>query len=334
MTRTALLIGANHGGLKGVHRDLAVMGKLLCERRFTTRICGPEQATRSGVLAAYDQLIADARPDDAIVVYYSGHGGYTGPSGVPGDGPTELQYIVPMGFTDSDEGEFLGITSAELSVRQAQLTAITDNVTVILDCCHSGLMSRGSEGVIKSIGRVSYDRVRAHLDRLEREGLRTDLVPVGGNPHAVRIVACAPQQRAYEYEYASNAHVGVLTESLAHVLAEADTAPVTWADILDRVRNRVIGLRFSQRPEVEGPSNRLPFSTEVAELLHSLPVTVLGQPNRVGLDCAPLLQVQSGDEFMLMPAGMGKADPDRRIGDLTVDSVSALSATGQVSFAA
>jgi hypothetical protein len=333
MSLTALLIGSDYGGLRGVANDLAVMEETLQARGFTSLLCGPQEATRDGIMAAYDSLIANARADDAIVVYYTGHGGFTEPSGIAAHGPTELQYIVPIDFHKSTQDDFRGIASVELSVLQARLTAVTRNVTVILDCCHSGLMSRDSSVILKAVGPAGYDLVRAHLDRLERRGLRTDLVSNEGSRHAVRIVACAPEQRAYEHQGTGGAWTGVLTESLALALSEAGSEPVTWADVVDRVRSRVVGLGFGQRPEVEGPSERLLFSTEVAELLHSLPVTVLDQPDRVRLDCAPLLRVQSGDKFVIMPPGSTGVEPGDSIGELVIDSVSAMSAAGPMTFA-
>lgn len=334
MPQKALLIGSNYGGLRGVTHDLAAMKATLRARGFTTCKCGPDKASRAEILAAYEKLIAEAEPDDAIVVYYSGHGGYTEPSGNASYGPTELQYILPTDYREKSQGDFRGITSAELSVLQARLTAVTRNVTVILDCCHSGLMSRDASVIVKAKGPATHDWVRAHLDRLERQGLRTDLVPQEGNHHAVRMVACAPEQRAYEYPGMAGNYTGIFTESLTRALAEAGSEPVTWADVLDRVRHRVIGLGFDQRPEVEGPSDRLLFSTEVAELLHSLPVTTTpDRPSRIRLDCAPLLRVQDGDEFVIMPPGGIRLDPANRIADLTIDSVSAMAATGMVAFA-
>ncbi|HEX8094505.1 caspase family protein [Jatrophihabitans sp.] len=333
MSQKALLIGSDYGGLRGVAKDLAVMEEALQARGFMPLVCGPEKATRAGILAEYEKLIANARPEDAVVVYYTGHGGFTEPSGTAAHGPTELQYIVPVDFCKSTEDDFRGIASAELSVLQAHLTAVTRNVTVVLDCCHSGLMSRDSSVVVKAVGPTPHAWVRAHLDRLERDVLRTDLVANEGSPHAVRIVACAPEQRAYEYQGTGGEWTGVLTESLALALSEAGSEPVTWADVVDRVRHRVVGLGFGQRPEAEGPSERLLFSTEAAGLLHSLPVTAVDQPGRLRLECAPLLRVHNGDRFAIMPPGSTRLEPGDRIGDLVIDSVSAMSAAGQVTFA-
>ena len=272
MNRTALLIGSDFDGLRGVAHDLVTMKAALAARGFEVRLRPPAEATRAGILDAYEKLIAGAGPDDAIVVYYTGHGGFTEPGHAD---RAELQYILPTDFGATTEADFRGIASAELSLLQLRLTEITPNVTVILDCCHSGLMSRAAGLTARGLGPTPHAWIRDHLDRL---GLPTGLIPAEGNARAVRIVACAPEERAFEYENADGRWTGLLTESLAGALAEAGAEAVTWAALMDRVRHRVVGLGYGQRPESEGPAGRLLFSTEEADVLHSLPVMTLDRP--------------------------------------------------------
>ena len=87
----------------------------------------------------------------------------------------------------------------------ARLTEKTKNVTVALDCCHAAHMTRddGRHLLPKAYPRpVSYDLVAGHLDGLQRRSKDFDLFTPPSNPWAVRIVACAPQQSAYEYDNA------------------------------------------------------------------------------------------------------------------------------------
>lgn len=324
--RRALLIGAASTNLKGVENDVAAMAAALGRRGFTSRRCTGEDATRARILQAYEQLIEEAEEDDAIVVFFSGHGGHA-PAPEP-DG-FALQYIVPNDYGESTEGDFRGIASVELSVLQARLAAKTRNVTAVFDCCHAGRLGR--RGQVKRVDPGSYAMVKAHLDRLEAAGL-----PVGswrneGSRHVVRVVACAPWQRAVEYRNDQGAHVGLLTESLVLALGEAERhSGVTWAAVMDRVRSRVVGKEPLQRPDVEGPADRCLFEAVTADLLMSLPVVPLDESGLVHLECAALLGVQEGDGFMIMPAGAKRADEASRIGGLTVGAVTAVGAEGRV----
>jgi hypothetical protein len=336
MPSRALLLGAQQDGLKGVENDVAAMAKALESRGFLIDRCHGDDATRANILAAYEKLINDTGPNDPVVVFYSGHGGRAQPPNTGGSGPDlmDLQFIAPMDIHASTPEDFRGITSVELSALLNRLTDKTDNVVVMLDCCHAMRMSRDDRLRIKAVPPMEYDLLRAHVDRLRAAGqLDIDRLRTTGNPDAVRLVACAPDQSASEYAGADGHQIGMFTEAVTLVLEQAGTQPVTWATVMDRVRERVGDLSSGQRPEVEGPANRLLFETAVDELLTTLRVTPLPE-GRVRLECAPLLDVREGDEFLVMPPGAVAADPATKIGDLRVDRVGPLSAEGPVVLAA
>ncbi|WP_194891417.1 caspase family protein [Catenulispora pinisilvae] len=330
MSERALLVGAAVDGLTGVENDVEAMARTLTARGFTVEPLTGKLATRAGILDAYERLISDSGPGDTAVVYYSGHGGRVLPpaAGTPGHDLMDLQFIVPFDFHDSGPDDFRGITSVELSVLLARLTQRTDNVVAMFDCCHSGRVSRDNRLRVKAVPRTTpYERLRTHIERLRRdEGLRTDLLRATGNPDAVRIVACAPEQAAFEYPGAEGEQIGVFTEALTMALHAAGTEPVSWATLLDGVRYRVSALVSGQRPEAEGPARRLLFATREDDHLDMLRATDAGG-GRLSLECAPLLGVRPGDAFTVWsPAG-------DRIGDLTVDRAGPLAAQGPVTLA-
>ena len=143
MARKALLIGAQTDGLTGVENDVKTMASALLHWGFAITRCEAAQASRAGILDAYETLIKEAQPEDAIVVYYSGHGGYCRQPGydTARRPPEALRFIVPTDYQESREGDFRGILSVELSQLQQRLVGKTANVTVVLDCCHAGTMS-------------------------------------------------------------------------------------------------------------------------------------------------------------------------------------------------
>ena len=333
--KRALLIGAEIDGLAGVENDLNSMAQALEARDFAIGRCTGKDATRAGILAAYEALIAAAGPRDAVVVYYSGHGGFVRPpdAGLTRSELMDMQFIAPVDFYDSTDDDFRGVTSVELSVLLGRLTEKTRNATVVLDCCHAAQMSRDLRLVVKSLRNLApYERLRAHIDKLRGDGvLHTELRRPTGNPYAVRIVACAPEQSAFEYEGRDGKRVGVLTESLTMALAEAGFEKITWATVMDRVRQRVLRRSPNQRPEVEGPSRRLLFDTAEDLLLATLRATAIGS-GRVSLAGAPLLGVQHDDAFVIMPPGAVGPDHQLKVGDLRVDRVGPFAAEGHVTF--
>ena len=337
MLGTALLIGAAVDGLSGVANDVEAISIALQARGLAVVRCVGDDATRAGIIAAYEQLIADTGPSDAAVVYYSGQGGWVQPQGSGAAGLQalrDLHLIVPTDYHASAPGDFRGITSAELSALLARLTGTTRNVTTIFDCCHAAHSSRGRRMRIKAIPRpVPYERLRAHIDRLRTDGtLPATLDPTTGNPDAVRIVACAPEQLAFEYEGEGGRPIGVLTEALVKALDEAGSDRVTWETVMHRVRRRVLGLVSHQRPELEGPARRLLFDVAEDDPLTTLRVTPLGN-GRVSLACAPLLGVQRGDTFTVMPPGAAGPEEGRRVGEIRIDRAGPLTAEGTLALA-
>lgn len=333
MPGNALLIGAELDGLIGVGNDLDMMATALASRGLAVSRCAGKDATRAGILAAYERLIDITEAGDVAVVYYSGHGGSVRPPGVASRDLLDMRFIAPIDYYDSRPDDFRGIAAVELSVLLARLTTKTNNVVVLLDCCHAAHMSRDHELRVRALSRlVHYEQLRDHIDRLLQAGqLRTELLAPTGNPHAVRIVACAPEQSAFEYRNRDDQPIGILTESLTMALAEAGDEHVTWATLMERVRRRVVTLAPAQRPEVEGPARRLLFDTVEEDPLTTLRAAAIPD-GRVRLECAPLLGVRHGDTFSIMPPGHAVVVAAEKVGDLVVDRVEPLAAEGSVTF--
>ncbi len=327
--RRALLIGSETSGLEGVGNDVDAIDEALRQRGFGTVRCEGGEATRAGILEAYERLVTDTEPGDAVVVYYSGHGGLSHP---PAGSVTDLparrwQFIVPFDFSETTESDFRGITAFELSARLAGLTARTRNVTVILDCCHSAWMSRDPDLRVKALYRPVYADITEHVARIRRDE-RYRPAPLG-NPDAVRVVACAPDESAFEYTNRHGRRTGILTESLVMALAEAGDLPVTWSTLLTRVRHRVQLLSSNQRPEAEGPFRRRLFDLTEVDPDATLPVLVPtgSVTDRATLPGARLLGVQVGDEFAVLPAD-ALPDEVEPVATVTVDRVGATAADG------
>src|SRR4051812_24157390 len=111
MKRRALIVGAATGELAGVSNDVETMSRLLAERDFEVRRCVGAEATRTGILGAYEALISDTGTGDGTLVYYSGHGGRARPvvTAQPASSDArqpDLQFIVPTDFDQSSPTDF------------------------------------------------------------------------------------------------------------------------------------------------------------------------------------------------------------------------------------
>jgi hypothetical protein len=226
------------------------------------RLAG-DAATRDGIVAGYERLIRDTDAGDAAVIYYSGHGGYT-VNLEASAGTRTFQNLVPTDHDLSTDDDYRGVTALELSLLQQRLTAKSKNVTVILDCCHSAQMSRDGavrDAVARGLPHPLQLGFAPHLAALEAR-YPGELARLGtrGNPDAVRIVACAQSESAYEYTNPAGLRTGVFTEALLALLDETRTVPMSWALLGQALRRRVQGQFPAQRPEIEGPAGRQLFS--------------------------------------------------------------------------
>ncbi|HLL21067.1 MAG TPA: caspase family protein, partial [Kofleriaceae bacterium] len=216
MTRRALVIGCELPSLRGPINDVRSMTGMLQTRGFV--VDTRWQATRNDILNGDDALIEASQPGDTAVVYYSGHGYY---ALLPGD-PRPVQCIAPVDI--KSDTEWRGITSWELSIKQKQLTRRTQNVTVILDCCHASHMSReaaAAGAVARALPHPVTVGIDAYLAAMrEQYGEDFDHVDRDGNPDAVRFVATGKSDPAWEDIGSDGLPHGYFTSILLDVLHE------------------------------------------------------------------------------------------------------------------
>ncbi|KAG8757633.1 hypothetical protein FRC11_004403, partial [Ceratobasidium sp. 423] len=108
-----------------------------------------EGATRSGILAAFDQLRRNPKivPLDPIIIYYAGHGCEVDtPSTDWVTHEEKTQCLVPWdaGTEDADGNPIPPIPDYTIATLLYALAAEKgNNITVIFDCCHSASSTRG-----------------------------------------------------------------------------------------------------------------------------------------------------------------------------------------------
>lgn len=211
-TKRALLIGSRIKSLEGeelqgTENDVQIMASVLKKYGFEISHCIGSNATRNGILAAWQALISATSADDAVVIYYSGHGScveFEPDEWEDHPKRDSVKYIVPTDIEQSTEDDFRGILDIELSHKLHDTTERIRNVTLILDCCFSGHMVRTSGPGIRLVSncRSATEKynIRKHAKGVRLEEMRRGELLVEGNPNAVRIAAAASTELAYEYK--------------------------------------------------------------------------------------------------------------------------------------
>lgn len=163
----ALLIGIGEGYAPGmrlprvVRADAEGVARVLEDESYcgyspkNVELLLDEHATKANILAGLKRLAATARPDDTVLVFYSGHGAR---SLEPG---SEATYICPADF-DPASPVTTGIEAGELSALIKSIQAL--RVVVVLDACHAGgaVFLKGA----KQESKVALGLKNAGLERL------------------------------------------------------------------------------------------------------------------------------------------------------------------------
>ncbi|MES1240049.1 MAG: caspase family protein [Acidobacteriota bacterium] len=339
--RRALIIGIDkypnlrpESQLEGCVRDAREVAALL-ETRFgfpagQIELLLDEQATRQGILDALDALVGQVRENDAVVVHYSGHGSQR----------TALEESISRAsameetFVAHDSGHEdphpnRDVSGAELQERVAALTRKTPNVTLILDCCHSGTIStartkRDDKPRPSRIRQVKADTRRP--DPAQRRMRDVKDGPASFIRH-VAIAACRDTECANELVLGDRSH-GALTWNLLQELESLpDGACPTYRDVFEPVSSRVNEDFAQQQPQLEGARDRELFGLDELVPMRFLPIH-RREADRVVLGGGAACGVSEGSVWTVHPPQVKSAA--ETLGRVEVISVLGMTATARI----
>jgi hypothetical protein len=263
------------------------------------RVLTEQQATRQGILAAIDQLIADTHPGDLDVFYYSGHGSRR--LDTLSTKNHFDQTIVPIDAWKGSED----IRDKELALRFDKIVYDKHaRLTAIYDSCDSGTMARGlTESVQRALPYDDRD-VAAEKKKDPATVTELDLKRIPQDGDAIILAAAAPTESAVEALYPDdNQYHGAFTRALVRVL-KSHTQPLSADDVVAEVANLLHAdpVPF-QQPSVEGRTQESLFGDPVAaHALHVHVVTVSG--TEVKLDMGSAAGFDVGTQFTsIRPSG-------------------------------
>ena len=294
--------GASWINLRGPSVDVASMQVLLKQSYGfqDIRVLDERQATRQGILAAIDQLVADTHPGDLVVFYYAGHGSQRLDTLSSKNHLDET--IVPIdAWTGAED-----IRDKELALRFNKIVYDKHaHLTAIYDSCHSGTMARG---VTNSVQRVLPWDDRDVADEKKQDPTTVtelDLKQIPQKGDAIIIAAAASTESAVEALYPGESEYhGAFTRALVRVL-RSSTQALSADDVVAEVSNLLHAdpVRF-QQPSAEGRTQQSLFGDPVAA--HPLHVHVSKvSATMVTLDMGSAAGFDVGTEFTAIEAGPG-----------------------------
>lgn len=278
----ALLVGIDRydprsrvPNLRGCVNDVEAMATLL-QRKFgmpaaNLRKLLNEAATHQAIKLAFrHHLIKQAKAwadagrqgaPPAFVFHYSGHGSQArDETGTEPDGMDET-----LVAHDSRVPGIYDIKDWELGQLITELNQYSDNVTIILDCCHSGSGTRNpNDPTIASVRRCPPDLrpQPPHSQRPPSQGTQRSLSSsnweVGGQH--VLLAGCRDKEESNEYGLVAGTQRtwrGAMTYFLQRELEELpSSSTLTYRELHERIRYQVNSAYPNQMPQCEGDRDR------------------------------------------------------------------------------
>lgn len=267
MKKRALLVGINYEGtqnaLRGCVNDILMMNELLVNNLGFSdpkqiRMLTNESATTHNILERLEWLVDDAQPGDVLYFHYSGHGSQFidldyDLNDEP-DGYDEVIVPVDMNWRDKiiKDDDFKRIFSK-----------LPDgvNLTVTLDCCHSGTGLRDFLPPIEMrddiFGPTRERRIAMPVDIANR-GFGLDLqvksreVKAIENQKGLLISGCASNQTSADAWFQPlNKFYGALTFSMTQILIQHNF-DISYAELVSQLNFNLSHAGFTQIPELDG----------------------------------------------------------------------------------
>jgi len=262
MVLYALLVGINKypdSPLKGCVNDVNAMAEYL-QRKITLEsdlkmsTLTDEQATRQAIIDGFRQHLGQARENDTVLFYYSGHGSQERASE-----EFQTNYHETLVCWDSWDDEQLALADKELLKLINEVGQNKPHIVIILDCCHSGGLTRdgGEPYNIRRISQPRDERPRPINNFIfSIEELETLL-----QTEYISLAACEEDEESVECEFDKEYYRGLFSYSLLHILKQNNSS-LTYRDLSKSVKPIVEYWTLTVNDNFE---NHLPSQSPIIE---------------------------------------------------------------------
>ncbi len=323
--------GSFYKTLKGCVRDINSVEIFLNRQpkppNKIIKLIASNQEEIPDVLPNYENIVAKfkeithlAQPGDRIYIHYSGHGGRakTNYPQLKGENGID-EVLVPVNIGNPNSRYLRDLELAKIIDDMVQKGLV---LTVVMDCCHSGGVTRVGGAEIRGLNADKIDTTQRPTDSLVapvEELVKTwqNLTKIAtrqGNinllPYPkdyVLLAACRPSELAYEYTFDGKEHHGALTYWLLDTLNQG-IPELNYKSLHDRIYAKVRSQFVRQTPMLLGEENRLVFGNQIISSAYA--VTVLEveldentKPQRIKLDAGQAQGVNLGATFVIYPLG-------------------------------
>ena len=295
--------------------------------------------TYVNMVNAFNKMTATAKSGDQLYIHYAGHGGrvrtlLTNTKGSNGFDET----LVPTDIGNPQTRHLRDIEIALLLKRMLDKELI---VTLVLDSCHSGGLTRGRGGAVTRGSDIEdktprplnsmiaplgeLEQVWESMSGSERTTLKSapttatarGLSASGWLPKPkgyVLLAACRPSESAYEFAFEGDERNGALTYWFLKSCEQIDRG-LSYKVIHDRIVSKVHSQFPLQTPMLEGEGDREIFGISKVQPVYAVTVMKVEASNRrLLLNAGQSHGVRKGTRFAIYPLGFTNfADVEKRL---------------------
>lgn len=273
-----------------------------------------EKATKTNILNALENLIAQSGKSDVVVFHFSGHGQQITDLNVDElDGYDEA--LIPFDALKTSSETYKGnnhLLDDELNGylnRLRKKIGSDGDVIFFLDACHSGTATRGLDD--NAIYRGTPDKfdlkppAKNSAEKIQAFDEQTNLQKRGEeelSPYAI-FSASGQQELNLEIRDQNNNGYGSLTFALGKVLAN-HVEKMTYSGLFDLLRNEMwaqFGGKHQQNPQLEGQPNRTLFAGQSVLIPPNCRVLQQVNSQKVLIDVGELNGLTIGSEISFYP---------------------------------
>lgn len=307
-----------------------------------------DEATQENIESEFrTHLVANAKPNDVVVFYFTGHGFQ-----IPDDNGDELadgrdEVLVTwvpkekqslskkercrlMYMRDDSYQLLLGELSAKMRGDDGK---VQRNITVIFDSCNSGSATKGS---LVPKGRVWIEAI----DGSEPKGGGVDLasgwLTQGRESEGITFVS-GSQSNQFSYMMPESAKDGsaltyYLTAFLTSLAREPSDRGVSYDDLHRWVSVKVSALHATQNSQIEGNVSAAILGDGKPLVTHRLASVrrVLNTPLRLELNEGSLHGVTIGSRFDVYKRNTDVANPANRLAQIEITAVDATTSIAKI----
>ena len=256
MAKRALLVGLNRypdpeNTLRGCLNDIRQVSDLLCMHfGFAAdgelELLTDARATTSAIVNRLHWLLEGATAGDVLVFHYSGHGSQVRDrhGDELDDGLDEIICPYDLDWDDpfTDDDFYALVKDLPEGV----------NLTVVLDCCHSGTGLRDFPCGPRPI-RERFVRPPSGIDHRPRADRAVRRFGRRASEHGALLIAGCRANQVSADAYIDGDYHGALTYYLCKALGELHYA-ATYRNLVESVRRLLRHNQFEQVPQLEGPA--------------------------------------------------------------------------------